>query len=95
MNKITKQDLANFSYNELRELNQMVIEEIKRKRTIESIEKSMIVNVGDIVRCNIDPQNRRFSVLKIKKVNVVAEEIVTKARFQFPMSTLVIEQSNS
>lgn len=88
--KITKQDLSSLSYFELRELNHMVITELKRKKTIESLEKATTINVGDIISCNLDKDNAKYCIKKINRTTISAEHLVTKSLWNMPISSIIV-----
>ena len=61
-------ELSKLSVEELRNVNQMVIELIKQKRTIESLEKKMGLQVGMTVKVNHPKlKGRELEVIKINR----------------------------
>jgi hypothetical protein len=49
---MTYSELSNLSVSELRNINQIVVDLIKQKRTIESLQKKMTLQVGMKVKVN-------------------------------------------
>lgn len=68
----------------------MVIEQIKVKRTIESLEKSATLNVGDIVTCSIDKKYKQYRIIEFKRVRATIEDLTTQVRYGAPISTLTL-----
>ena len=91
--EITNQMLMSLSHSELRDLNKRVIEVIKRKRAIETIEKSAVISKGDIITCSIDKKPVRYCITEITRVNVVAKSLKTGVPWVMPISTITVVES--
>ena len=92
--EITNQMLMNFSLSELRDLNHRIIETIKRKNSIEAIEKSAVIKKGDIITCNIDRKPIKYCITEIRRVNVVAKSLETGRPWVMPISTITVVESS-
>jgi hypothetical protein len=58
--------LKKMSQNDLRELNDLVIKQLKHNNRIESLQKSSSVEVGQIVEVNHPKLNGKWEITKIK-----------------------------
>ena len=88
--KITLQDLLPLSYQELSDLNRMVVGEIRRKRSIESLEKSSMISVGDIVTSLSDNHKSQYSIEKINRTKIIGKHLQTQHLWSMSISSLKI-----
>jgi hypothetical protein len=82
-------DLSKLSVTELRNINQMVIELIKQKRTIESLEKKMSLKIGMVVKVN-HPKliGRELEVVKINRTKASLRVIGGMASYNVPVAMI-------
>ena len=82
-------ELSNLSVEELRNINQMVIELIKSKRTIESLEKKVGLQVGMKVRVNHSKlRGRELEVVKINRTKANLRVVGGFASYNVPVSLI-------
>jgi hypothetical protein len=82
-------DLSKLSVTELRNINQMVIELIKQKRTMESLEKKMSLKIGMVVKVN-HPKlvGRELEVVKINRTKASLRVIGGMASYNVPVAMI-------
>ena len=81
--------LSKLSVEELRDINQMVVQLIKQKRTIESLEKKMGLQVGMKVRVNHPKlQGRELEVTKINRTKANLKVVGGFASYNVPVSMI-------
>jgi hypothetical protein len=82
-------ELSKLSVAELRNVNQMVIELIKQKRTIESLEKKLSLQVGMTVKVNHPKlMGRELEVVKINRTKANLRVIGGFASYNVPVSMI-------
>jgi hypothetical protein len=82
-------ELSKLSVSELRNINQMVVELIKQKRTIESLEKKMGLQIGMTVKVNHPKlQGRELEVVKINRTKANLRVIGGFASYNVPVSMI-------
>jgi hypothetical protein len=82
-------ELSKLSVEELRDVNQMVIELIKQKRTIESLEKKLSLQVGMTVKVNHPKlMGRELEVVKINRTKANLRVIGGFASYNVPVSMI-------
>jgi hypothetical protein len=82
-------ELSKLSVTELRNVNQMVIELIKQKRTIESLEKKLSLQVGMTVKVNHPKlMGRELEVVKINRTKANLRVIGGFASYNVPVSMI-------
>ena len=82
-------ELSKLSVAELRNVNQMVIELIKQKRTIESLEKKLSLQVGMTVKVNHPKlMGRELEVVKINRTKANLRVIGGFASYNVPVSLI-------
>ena len=82
-------ELSQLSVAELRNVNQMVIELIKQKRTIESLEKKLSLQVGMTVKVNHPKlKGRELEVVKINRTKANLRVIGGFASYNVPVSLI-------
>jgi len=81
--------LSKLSVEELRSINQMVVQLIKQKRTIESLEKKMGLQVGMKVTVNHPKlQGRELEVVKINRTKANLKVVGGFASYNVPVSMI-------
>lgn len=81
--------LSKLSVEELRNINQMVVQLIKQKRTIESLEKKMGLQVGMKVMVNHPKlQGRELEVVKINRTKANLKVVGGFASYNVPVSMI-------
>lgn len=81
--------LSKLSVEELRNINQMVVQLIKQKRTIESLEKKMGLQIGMKVRVNHPKlQGRELEVVKINRTKANLKVVGGFASYNVPVSMI-------
>ena len=82
-------ELSKLSVTELRNINQMVIELIKQKRTIESLEKKMSLRIGMTVKVNHPKlMGKELEVIKINRTKASLRIIGGMASYNVPVSMI-------
>lgn len=82
-------ELSKLSVEELRNINQMVVELIKSKRTIESLEKKVGLKVGMMVKVNHPKlQGRELEVTKINRTKANLRVVGGFASYNVPVSLI-------
>lgn len=82
-------ELSKLSVSELRNINQMVVELIKQKRNIESLEKKMGLQVGMKVKVNHPKlMGRELEVTKINRTKANLRVIGAFASYNVPVSMI-------
>ena len=82
-------ELSKLSVEELRNVNQMVIELIKQKRTIESLEKKMGLQVGMTVKVNHPKlKGRDLEVIKINRTKANLRVVGGFGSYNVPVSMI-------
>jgi hypothetical protein len=82
-------ELSKLSVEELRNINQMVVELIKSKRTIESLEKKMGLQIGMVVKVNHPKlQGRELEVTKINRTKANLRVVGGFASYNVPVSLI-------
>jgi hypothetical protein len=82
-------ELSKLSVEELRSVNQMVIELIKQKRTIESLEKKMGLQVGMTVKVNHPKlKGRELEVIKINRTKANLRVVGGFGSYNVPVSMI-------
>lgn len=82
-------ELSKLSVEELRNINQMVVELIKSKRTIESLEKKMGLQIGMLVKVNHPKlQGRELEVTKINRTKANLRVVGGFASYNVPVSLI-------
>jgi len=82
-------DLSKLSVTELRNINQMVIELIKQKRTMESLEKKMSLKIGMVVKVNHPKlMGRELEVVKINRTKASLRVIGGMASYNVPFAMI-------
>ncbi len=86
---MTYSELSNLSIGELRNINQIVVELIKQKRTIESLQKKMSLQVGMKVKVNHPKlMGRELEVVKINRTKANLRVIGGFASYNVPVSMI-------
>ena len=81
--------LSNLSVAELRNINQIVIELIKQKRTIESLQKKVGLRIGMTVRVNHPKlQGRDLEVVKINRTKANLRVVGGYGSYNVPVSLI-------
>ena len=81
--------LSKLSVEELRSINQMVVQLIKQKRTIESLEKKIGLQVGMKVKVNHPKlQGRELEVVKINRTKANLRVVGGYASYNVPVSMI-------
>jgi hypothetical protein len=81
--------LSKLSVEELRSINQMVVQLIKQKRTIESLEKKIGLEVGMKVKVNNPKlQGRELEVVKINRTKANLRVVGGYASYNVPVSMI-------
>lgn len=81
--------LSKLSVEELRSVNQMVVQLIKQKRTIESLEKKIGLQVGMKVKVNHPKlQGRELEVVKINRTKANLRVVGGYASYNVPVSMI-------
>ena len=82
-------ELSKLSVEELRNINQMVVELIKSKRAIESLEKKMGLQIGMKVKVNHPKlMGRELEVTKINRTKANLRVIGGFASYNVPVSMI-------
>jgi hypothetical protein len=82
-------ELSKLSVSELRNINQMVVELIKQKRSIESLEKKMGLQIGMKVTVNHPKlMGRELEVTKINRTKANLRVIGGFASYNVPVSMI-------
>jgi len=82
-------ELSKLSVSELRNINQMVVELIKQKRNIESLEKKMGLQIGMKVKVNHPKlMGRELEVIKINRTKANLRVIGGFASYNVPVSMI-------
>ena len=82
-------ELSKLSIEELRNINQMVVELIKSKRTMESLIKKVALKVGMIVKVNHPKlMGRELEVVKINRTKANLRVIGGFASYNVPVSMI-------
>jgi len=82
-------DLSKLSVTELRNINEMVIELIKQKRTMESLEKKMSLKIGMVVKVNHPKlMGRELEVVKINRTKASLRVIGGMASYNVPVAMI-------
>jgi hypothetical protein len=81
--------LSNLSVAELRNINQIVIELIKQKRTIESLQKKVGLQIGMEVTVNHPKlQGRKLEVVKINRTKANLRVVGGFSSYNVPVSLI-------
>jgi hypothetical protein len=81
--------LSKLSVEELRNINQMVVQLIKQKRTIESLEKKIGLQVGMKVKVNHPKlQGKELEVVKINRTKANLRIVGGFASYNVPVSMI-------
>ena len=82
-------ELSKLSVEELRNINTLVVDLIKQKRTIQSLEKKVGLRVGMIVKVN-HPKlfGREFEVTKINRTKANIKVIGGFSSYNVPVSLI-------
>jgi hypothetical protein len=81
--------LSKLSVEELRSINQMVVQLIKQKRTIESLEKKIGLEVGMKVKVNHPKlQGRELEVVKINRTKASLRVVGKYDMYNVPVSMI-------
>ena len=81
--------LSKLSVEELRNINQMVVQLIKQKRTIESLEKKMGLQVGMKVKVNHPKlQGKELEVVKINRTKASLRVVGQYDMYNVPVSMI-------
>ena len=82
-------ELSNLSVAELRNINQIVVELIKQKRNIESLQKKVGLKIGMIVKVNHPKlQGRELEVTKINRTKANLRVVGGFASYNVPVSLI-------
>ena len=82
-------ELSNLSVAELRNINQIVVELIKQKRNIESLQKKVGLRIGMTVRVNHPKlQGRDLEVVKINRTKANLRVIGGYGSYNVPVSLI-------
>jgi hypothetical protein len=82
-------ELSNLSVAELRNINQIVVELIKQKRNIESLQKKVGLRIGMTVRVNHPKlQGRDLEVVKINRTKANLRVIGGFGSYNVPVSLI-------
>jgi hypothetical protein len=82
-------ELSKLSVTELRNINQIVIELIKQKRTMESLEKKMSLKIGMVVKVNHPKlMGRELEVVKINRTKASLRVIGGMASYNVPVAMI-------
>ena len=82
-------ELSKLSIEELRNINQMVVELIKSKRTMESLIKKVTLKVGMIVKVNHPKlMGRELEVTKINRTKANLRVVGGFASYNVPVSMI-------
>jgi hypothetical protein len=82
-------ELSKLSVEELRNINQIVVELIKAKRTVESLQKKVGLTVGMKVKVNHPKlQGRELEVVKINRTKANLRVIGGFASYNVPVSLI-------
>jgi hypothetical protein len=82
-------ELSNLSVAELRNINQIVVELIKQKRTIESLQKKVGLEIGMTVKVNHPKlKGRELEVVKINRTKANLRVIGGFACYNVPISLI-------
>ncbi len=82
-------ELSKLSVSELRNINQIVVELIKQKRTIESLQKKVGLQIGMKVTVNHPKlQGRELEVIKINRTKANLRVIGGFASYNVPVSLI-------
>ncbi len=82
-------ELSNLSVPELRNINQIVVELIKQKRNIESLQKKVGLRIGMTVRVNHPKlQGRDLEVVKINRTKANLRVIGGYGSYNVPVSLI-------
>ena len=82
-------ELSKLSVSELRNINQIVVELIKQKRNIESLQKKVGLSVGMIVKVNHPKlQGRELEVTKINRTKANLRVVGGFASYNVPVSLI-------
>ena len=82
-------ELSKLSVEELRNINQIVVELIKQKRNIESLQKKVGLTVGMKVRVNHPKlQGRELEVTKINRTKANLRVVGGFASYNVPVSLI-------
>ena len=86
---MTYSELSNLSVSELRNINQIVVELIKQKRTIESLQKKVALYVGMKVKVNHPKlMGRELEITKINRTKANLRVIGGFASYNVPVSMI-------
>jgi hypothetical protein len=81
--------LSKLSVEELRNINQMVVQLIKQKRTIESLEKKIGLQVGMKVKVNHPKlQGKELEVVKINRTKASLKVVGQYDMYNVPVSMI-------
>lgn len=81
--------LSKLSVEQLRDINQMVVQLIKQKRNIESLEKKMGLQIGMNVKVNHPKlMGRELEVIKINRTKANLRVIGGFASYNVPVSMI-------
>jgi transcription antitermination factor NusG len=82
-------ELSKLSVEELRNINQIVVELIKQKRTVESLQNKVGLKVGMTVKVNHPKlQGRELEVVKINRTKANLRVIGGFASYNVPVSLI-------
>jgi hypothetical protein len=82
-------ELSKLSVSELRNINQIVVELIKQKRNIESLQKKVGLQIGMIVKVNHPKlQGRELEVTKINRTKANLRVVGGFASYNVPVSLI-------
>ena len=82
-------ELSKLSVSELRNINQIVVELIKQKRTIQSLEKKVGLKIGMTVKVNHPKlKGRELEVVKINRTKANLRVIGGFASYNVPVSLI-------
>lgn len=81
--------LSSLSVSELRNINQIVVELIKQKRNIESLQKKVGLQIGMMVRVNhAKLRGRELEVTKINRTRASLRVVGGFASYNVPVSLI-------
>jgi hypothetical protein len=82
-------ELSKLSVEELRNINQIVVELIKQKRTIQSLEKKVGLKIGMTVKVNHPKlKGRELEVVKINRTKANLRVVGGFASYNVPVSLI-------
>jgi hypothetical protein len=82
-------ELSKLSVEELRNINQMVVELIKAKRTVQSLQNKVGLKIGMVVKVNHPKlQGRELEVTKINRTKANLRVVGGFASYNVPVSLI-------